>query len=117
MRTRTTGGVPVQLEQLVGRFDCWRRTREGRSRIPGGLWAAAVKVAGRYYRTVRARDSSRHFANSARDPFADVVDPPRSVDFRCLPPADASLYPPYRPAGPRNYGHAPAIRQSGGGLC
>jgi len=56
MRTRTTGGVPVQLERLRGRFDCWRRTREGRSRIPAGLWTAAVKATGRYgvYRTARA---------------------------------------------------------------
>ncbi len=56
MRTRTTGGVPVQLERIAGRFDCWRRTREGRSRIPAELWAAAVKAAGRYgvCRTARA---------------------------------------------------------------
>ena len=58
MRTRTTVDVPAQLGRIRRRFDCWRRTREGRSRIPAGLWTAAVKAAGRYgvYRTARALD-------------------------------------------------------------
>lgn len=40
--------LPAPLEVLRRRFEQWRRTREGRSRIPEGLWASAVKAAGRY---------------------------------------------------------------------
>jgi len=56
MRTGTAVDVPAQLWRLRGRFDCWRRTRQGRSRIPEGLWAAAVKAAGEHglCRTARA---------------------------------------------------------------
>jgi hypothetical protein len=36
------------LEGLSRRFDRWRRTRKGRSRIPEALWTAAVKAAGKY---------------------------------------------------------------------
>lgn len=56
MRTRTTGGVPVQLERLRGRFEQWRQTRDGRSRIPEKLWAAAAKAVARYglHSTARA---------------------------------------------------------------
>ena len=56
MRTRTASDLPVRLERIRRRFDGWRRTRQGRSRIPAGLWAAAVKAAGRYgvCRTARA---------------------------------------------------------------
>jgi hypothetical protein len=35
-----------QLEGVRRRFERWRRTRKGFSRIPEPLWAAAVKVAG-----------------------------------------------------------------------
>jgi len=35
-----------RLEGVRRRFERWRRTREGLSRIPPPLWAAAVKVAG-----------------------------------------------------------------------
>jgi hypothetical protein len=35
----------VPLEGVRRRFERWRRTRRGRSRVPEGLWAAAVKAA------------------------------------------------------------------------
>jgi hypothetical protein len=56
MRTRTTRDRPAGLETIRRRFDRWRLTRRGRSRIPEELWAAAVKTAGRYglYQTARA---------------------------------------------------------------
>jgi hypothetical protein len=56
MRTRTTDGLSARLNQIRRRFDRWRATRQGRSRIPAALWAAAVKAAGRYgvYGTARA---------------------------------------------------------------
>jgi len=48
MSSRRTGEVPARLEGLRRRFDRWRRTRKGRSRIPETLWTAAAKAAGKY---------------------------------------------------------------------
>jgi hypothetical protein len=45
MGTRKTRAVPVGLERVRRRFARWRRTGEGRARIPDSLWASAVKVA------------------------------------------------------------------------
>ena len=47
MRTRSTGD-PARLEGIRRRFDRWRRTRKGHSRIPETLWASAVKAADKY---------------------------------------------------------------------
>jgi len=46
MRTGTTHDFPAWLERLRRRFDRWRQTRDGCSRIPEALWASAVKAAG-----------------------------------------------------------------------
>lgn len=56
MRSRTTGTLPAPLEATRRRFERWRRTRTGRSRIPDTLWTAAVQVAGHYglHRTTQA---------------------------------------------------------------
>jgi hypothetical protein len=56
MRTRTTHDIPARLAAIRRRFDRWRLIRQGRSRIPEGLWALAVKAASQYgpYRTVQA---------------------------------------------------------------
>jgi hypothetical protein len=48
MSNRRAREVPARLEGLRRRFEHWRRTRKGRSRIPETLWAAAVKAAGKY---------------------------------------------------------------------
>ena len=56
MRTGTTHDFPAWLERLRRRFDRWRQTRDGRSRIPEALWVSAVKAASRHglNATVRA---------------------------------------------------------------
>jgi hypothetical protein len=56
MRTGMAHDVPAWLERLRRRFDRWRETREGRSRIPEALWASAVKAVGRHglHSTARA---------------------------------------------------------------
>jgi len=56
MGTKRTQGLPTQLDRLRLRFDRWRRTHKARSRIAEPLWAAAVKVAGKYglHRTAKA---------------------------------------------------------------
>ncbi len=40
--------IITQVERVRRRFERWRRTRKQRSRIPEGLWHAAVQVAGSY---------------------------------------------------------------------
>jgi hypothetical protein len=48
MRSRGTGTLPARLEAGRRRFERWRRTREGRSRIPDALWNSAVKLSATY---------------------------------------------------------------------
>lgn len=40
--------VSTQIDRVQKRLERWRRTRKHRSRIPEGLWNAAVQLAGRY---------------------------------------------------------------------
>ena len=46
---------PAEMEAVRRRFERWRGTHRTRSRIPDLLWAAAVKLVGRYglHRTSR----------------------------------------------------------------
>ena len=55
MRSRETHTLPARLEVGRRRFERWRRTREGRSRIPDPLWNSAVKLSATYgiYRTAK----------------------------------------------------------------
>lgn len=48
MRSRIRGAEPARLEAGRRRFERWRRTREGRSRIPDPLWNSAVKLSATY---------------------------------------------------------------------
>jgi hypothetical protein len=48
MRSRKNQAIPARLEAGRRRFERWRRTRRGHSRIPEPLWTSAVKLAGAY---------------------------------------------------------------------
>ena len=48
MRSRIRGAEPARLEAVRRRFEFWRRTREGRSRIPDVLWNSAVELSATY---------------------------------------------------------------------
>ncbi len=48
MKTATAQDLPARLAAIRRRLERWRQTRHGRSPIPAGLWASAVKAAGRY---------------------------------------------------------------------
>ena len=48
MRTGATQDLPAWLERVRRRFDGWRQTRDGSSRIPEAFWALAVKAVSRY---------------------------------------------------------------------
>ena len=99
MRTRTAVDVPAQLWRLRGRFDCWRQTRQGRSRIPEALWAAAVQAAGEHglCRTARALGLDYYTLKRRVEAFPgrlterttglrDGSDHPASATFVELPP-------------------------------
>ncbi len=40
-------GSVVSVEEVRSRFEQWRQNRQGKARIPGELWSAAVAVARR----------------------------------------------------------------------
>jgi hypothetical protein len=48
MRSKKTAVIPARLEACRQRFERWRRTRQGHSRIPEPLWTSAVRLAGAY---------------------------------------------------------------------
>ena len=48
MRSKKTAVIPARLEAGRQRFERWRRTRQGQSRIPEPLWTSAVRLAGAY---------------------------------------------------------------------
>ncbi len=63
MGTRQAPAHHSRLEEVRRRFERWRRTRRGLSRIPEPLWAAVVKVAGaagisRTAKTLRVNQSA-----------------------------------------------------------
>jgi hypothetical protein len=45
MSTRPVGNLSARLEGVRRRFERWRGTRRGRTRIPDTLWASAAMVA------------------------------------------------------------------------
>ena len=48
MGTKKTRSLPTYLEKVQRRFERWRQTRKIPSRIPGSLWASAVRIASTY---------------------------------------------------------------------
>ncbi len=48
MKSGDRNSLPARLESVRLRFEQWRRTRDGYSRIPEPLWTSAVKLAGAY---------------------------------------------------------------------
>jgi hypothetical protein len=75
MNTATARDLPARLAAIRRRLERWRQRRHGRSRIPAGLWASAVKAAGRYGLNPTARalgldykSLQRHVAAAAGRP-------------------------------------------------
>jgi hypothetical protein len=100
MRSRKTEAIPARLEAGRRRFEQWRRTRQGRARIPEQLWRSAVKLAGVYglCRTARALrldyNALKRRVNSvepqeASEPetaraFVELVPPSRACNPECI---------------------------------
>ena len=100
MNTRRTAIVPADLENARRRFEQWRQTRQAPTPIPAALWAAAVKLAGRYgisrtarvlrvaYYSLQERvEKATSAAGSATRPAATFVElavPSRPGTGECL---------------------------------
>ncbi len=74
MRSTGTRAFPARLEAARRRFERWRRTRNGRSRIPDPLWNSAVKLSATYgihrtAKTLRLNPASlkKHVASANGD--------------------------------------------------
>jgi hypothetical protein len=110
MRSKKTAVIPARLEAGRRRFERWRRTRQGYSRIPEPLWTSAVTLARAYGlcrtartlgldynalkrrvasarpgdslapKTVGAKTATRETATA----FVELVPPPRAGSPECL---------------------------------
>jgi hypothetical protein len=97
MGTRKAREVPLKLEGVRRRIEQWRRTRKVRSRIPGPLWAAAVRMAKSYgvNRTAQAlRLDYYGLKKRVQQSKVAVADPPGKgaasfLELVPLPPAGA----------------------------
>lgn len=100
MSTERTDTLPARLKGLRRRFERWRRTRKVRTRIPEPLWAAAVKLAGRYgiHRTAKALrvdyyalkkrvEQDAAIAGARQGPAATASRTAAEAEFLELPPA------------------------------
>ena len=97
MRSRTTGTLPAPLEAIRRRFERWRRTRTGRSRIPDTRWTAAVQVAGHYglHRTTQALRLDYYALKKRVEDAASDREPHReaATPFLELPVPVSAAYP------------------------
>jgi hypothetical protein len=94
--------LPARLQGVRRRFEEWRRSRKGLSRVPAPLWAAAVKMAGIFgvsrtaqalgvnYNALRKRmerqaavgpTESREIADTG---FLELMPPTRAGSCQCM---------------------------------
>ncbi|MFH0981456.1 MAG: hypothetical protein V2A79_07950 [Planctomycetota bacterium] len=94
MRLRSRGAERARFEAVRRRFELWRGTRQGRGRIPEGLWTSAAKLAAVYglCRTARMLRLGYH-ALKRRVEYAGLNESPagptpgRKVPARSTPAA------------------------------
>lgn len=100
MRSKKPQAIPARLEAGRRRFERWRKTRKGHSRIPEPLWTSAVRLAGAYglcrtARTLRLDyNALKKRVNSADPPdssgretgtaFVELVPPERAGLPECI---------------------------------
>ncbi|MBM4094691.1 MAG: hypothetical protein FJ276_35580 [Planctomycetes bacterium] len=101
MGTKKSRILPTRVDSVRRRFEHWRRTRRGLSRIPEPLWAAAVEMAGTCgicrtaktlgvnYNALRKRVEHQAAAAPRRaeengvTTFLELAPPPRVVSCQC----------------------------------
>ncbi len=98
MRSREIRAIPARLEAGRRRFERWRRTRKGHSRIPESLWTSAVKLAGAYglcrtartlgldYNALKKRihSANPHDSSGPATAFVELVPPQHAGVPECL---------------------------------
>jgi len=90
MGTRKTVNLPARLEGTRRRFDRWRRTRKGRSRIPEPLWTSAVKAAGEYGVNKTAQALRLDYYALKKRVAKEAVDPQQIINARIGLPGAAN---------------------------
>jgi hypothetical protein len=108
MRSRKTRVIPARLEAGRRRFERWRRTRRGHSRIPEPLWTSAVKLAGAYglcrtartlgldYNALKRRVASARLGDSPRGKTAGAKAARQKTAAQETATAFVELVPPER---------------------
>ena len=91
MGTGKTRDLPAELERTRRRFERWRRTRKGRSRIPEPLWTSAVKAAGEYGVNKTAQALRLDYYALKKRVAKEAVDPQHIISARVGPPGAASV--------------------------
>ena len=91
MKTATAYDLPARLEAIRRRLERWRQTRHGRSRIPAGLWASAVKAVGRYGLNPTARALGLDYKSLQRHVAAACPSDGRAGDGGPGPEAPATF--------------------------
>ena len=97
MGSRPTRAVQIRMATVKRRFELWRRTREGRGRIPEALWDAAVSAVSvhgvhKTARTLRLNYASlnQRVERSHRSARRTHEPPPRFVEMAPMPIGSAS---------------------------
>jgi len=92
----TSSRVPA-IEEVVGRFEKWRQTRQGKAHIPDELWSAAVEVARR--EGVNRTAAALHLDGGklkrrmvAADMVAGKASPPAFIEFMAAATAGQAEY-------------------------
>jgi hypothetical protein len=88
MGSRSRGAEPARFEAVRQRFERWRRSRQGRARIPERLWTSAVQLAATYglCRTARTLRLD-YYALKKRVGSADLNDLPAGCTPKRKTPA------------------------------
>jgi hypothetical protein len=79
MRSRKTRGIPARLEAGRRRFEHWRRTRKGHTRIPVSLWASCGTVSAPPWRHERRRAKALGFHSATRITLVTYGPPPEAA--------------------------------------
>jgi len=119
MRSRKTEAIPARLEAGRQRFERWRRTRTGHSRIPEPLWTLAVKLAARYglCRTARTLRLDYNALKHRVESVASNGVAAESMPERTLPAGSTATAKPSVPNAAMTFVELPPLERPGAPEC
>ena len=129
MRSRSRVAESARFEAVRRRFERWRRTRQGRARIPERLWMSAVTLAAAYGLCRTARTLALDYnALKRRLESAGLDEPPagpgrrRKMPARIAPTAGnpgstPRILKPPRQAPAMTFVELPPVERSGAPEC